>query len=70
MGAPLNKYGLERFLSLIFLKLGLSSLQSWTFVESSSVSAEHKATPNNSSEFWIDEVECDLRCALGFLDGS
>ena len=29
-------------------------------VESSLVFAEHKATPNNSSEFWMDEVECDL----------
>ena len=70
--APLNKYGLEMFLSLIFLKFrsGLSALRSWTSVERSSVSAEHKATPNNSSELWMDEVECGLWCALRFLDES
>ena len=62
MGAALSKYGLEMFLFLIFLKFrsGLSALWSWTSVESCSVSAEHKATYNNSSEFGMDEVECDL----------
>ena len=72
MGAPLNKYGLKMFLSLIFLKFrsGLSALQSWTSVESSSVYTEHKATPNNSSVFGIDEIEYDLWCELGSLDGS
>ena len=72
MGAPLNKYGLEMFLSLIFLKFrsGLSALWSWTSIESSSVSTEHKAIPNNSSEYWMDEVECDLWCALRSLDAS
>ena len=60
------------FLSLIFLKFScsLSALRSWTSVESSLVSAEHKVTPKNSSEFWMDEVEYDLWCALGSLDGS
>ena len=64
MVAPLNKCGLEMFLSLIFLKFrsGLSALRSWTSIESSSVSAEHKATPYNSSEFWMGEVECFRVC--------
>ena len=54
---------------LFFLRSDLSALRSWTSVESLPVSAEHKATRNNSSEFWMDEVECDLLCALGSLDG-
>ena len=71
MGAPLNKYGLEMFSSLIFWKFrsGLSALQSWMSVESSSVSAENKASPNNSSEFGIAEAECDLWCMLGSFSG-
>ena len=58
--------------SLIIFKFrsGLSALWKWTSVESSSVSAEHNATPNNSSDFWMDEVECDLLIALRSLDGS
>ena len=62
MGAPLSKHGLEMFLSLIFLRFwsGLSALRSLASVESSSVSSDHKATPNNSSKVWMDEVECDM----------
>ena len=72
MSAPLNKYGLEIFLSLIFWKFksGLRALRSWTSVESSSVSTEHKATPNNSSGFGIAESECDLWCMSGSFGGS
>ena len=62
MGEPLNKYGLEMLLSLSFLKFRrcLSALQDWMALVSSSVSAEHKAILDNFTEFWMDEVECDL----------